>query len=163
VKLIFTRQSDLIISPFFEVSFGNDRYDSRTMGAGEIAILYLWWAINRAPRNALILIEEPETYLSPSSQESLSHFLIAEAVQKKLTVVMTSHSAKIIGSFPDENLRFLFRDRNSIRVADGHSLTTLRENIGIRPNLLSSMSFGGPDTTSVRSKFAVAMLKSRLT
>jgi predicted ATPase len=70
------------VAPFFEVALGNDRYDSRTMGAGELAILFLWWSIDRASEDTLILIEEPETYLSPGSQQSFCAYLIASAVEK---------------------------------------------------------------------------------
>jgi hypothetical protein len=30
------------VVPYFEIAFGDDRYDSRTMGTGELAIFYLW-------------------------------------------------------------------------------------------------------------------------
>jgi len=49
--------------PFFEVTLGPARYDSRTMGAGEFAAFFLWWNLARAARNSILLIEEPETFL----------------------------------------------------------------------------------------------------
>lgn len=122
-------------APFFEVSLGNDRYDTRTMGAGELAILYLWWTINRAPKNALLLIEEPETYLSPASQVAISHFILQESVKKYLNVVITSHSAKIIESFSEGNLVFLFRDGSGVKVVEGSAPPTVWESIGISPNI----------------------------
>ncbi len=128
---IYETDADNDAVPFFEVALGNDRYDSRTMGAGELSLLYLWWAIDRAPERALLLIEEPETYLSPASQEALTHFIIMSTVQKWLNVVITSHSAKIIGCFRDENLVFLFRDGVGIKIAENPVPPVLRSNIGL--------------------------------
>ncbi|MCK1339727.1 AAA family ATPase [Bradyrhizobium sp. 38] len=36
------------VVPFFEVAFGPDRYDSRSMGSGEFSAFFLWWRLQRA-------------------------------------------------------------------------------------------------------------------
>jgi hypothetical protein len=123
------------VTPFFEVAMGNDRYDSRTMGAGELAAFFLWWSIARASENALILIEEPECYLSPASQEAFCNFLIATTVEKHLTVVATSHSPQIISGLSDENLVFVFRNAQGIKIVDGAPPPALLEMIGIAPQV----------------------------
>lgn len=123
------------VTPFFEVAMGNDRYDSRTMGAGELAAFFLWWSITRASENALILIEEPECYLSPASQEALCNFLLATTVEKHLTVVATSHSPQIISGLSDENLVFVFRNAQGIKIVDGAPPPALLELIGIAPQV----------------------------
>src|ERR1019366_10504144 len=101
----------------------------RTMGTGELAIFFFWWSIERASRDAVLLIEEPETYLSPGSQEALCNFLIQAAVEKHLTLVVTSHSPKIISSLSDENLVFVFRRAQGIKVVDGPPPPALLETI----------------------------------
>jgi len=121
--------------PFFEVAFGDDRYDSRTMGAGELAIFFLWWSIERASENAMVLVEEPEVYLSPASQAALCNFLVESAVEKHLIFVVTSHSAEIISSLSDENLVFIFRRQQGIKVVDGPPPPALLETIGIAPSV----------------------------
>jgi predicted ATPase len=123
------------VTPFFEVAMGNDRYDSRTMGAGELAAFFLWWSIARASENALILIEEPECYLSPASQAAFCNFLIAAIVEKHLTVVATSHSPQIISGVSDENLVFVFRNTQGIKIVDGAPPPALLEMIGIAPQV----------------------------
>lgn len=123
------------VTPFFEVAMGNDRYDSRTMGAGELAAFFLWWSIERATENAFVLVEEPECYLSPASQQALCNFLIAATVEKHLTVVATSHSPQIISGVSDENLVFVFRNAQGIKVVDGAPPPALLEMIGITPQV----------------------------
>ena len=117
--------------PFFEVSYGNDRYDSRTMGAGEVALFFLWWSIDRASNNTILLIEEPETHLSPASQEALSHYLLKVAVEKRLNVILTSHSHKIINSFSENQLVFLFRVGSVVKTRIGLPPPALLRTIGI--------------------------------
>ncbi|WP_315832943.1 ATP-dependent nuclease [Bradyrhizobium prioriisuperbiae] len=121
--------------PFFEVSYGNERYDSRTMGAGEVALFFLWWSIDRASDNAVLLIEEPETHLSPASQEALSHYLLKVAVEKRLSVVLTSHSHKIINSFSEGQLVFLFRYGALVKTRSGLPPPALMKTIGIDPHV----------------------------
>jgi energy-coupling factor transporter ATP-binding protein EcfA2 len=121
--------------PFFEVSYGNDRYDSRTMGAGEVALFFLWWSIDSAANNAILLIEEPETHLSPASQEALGHFLLKATVEKRLNVVLTSHSNKIIDSFSENHLVFLFRDSSLVKTRVGLPPPALLRTIGIDPHV----------------------------
>jgi hypothetical protein len=121
------------VVPFFEVAFGDDRYDSRTMGAGELAICYLWWSIERLTPSSMVLIEEPECYLSPGSQEALCNFLIQSTVEKRLTLIGTTHSSKIVSSLDDDNLIFVYRRAQGVRVVSGPPPPALLETIGIAP------------------------------
>ncbi|WP_159450488.1 ATP-dependent nuclease [Bradyrhizobium mercantei] len=132
---IYEIESDDGIIPFFEVAYGNDRYDSRTMGAGELAILFLWWTIDRAAENALLLIEEPETNLSAATQEAFSHYLLGATVDKRLSVIMTSHSPKIINSFDEEHHVFLFRQGANVRIVESTPPPVLLSMLGIEPHI----------------------------
>lgn len=132
---VYEIESDSGIIPFFEVSYGNNRYDSRTMGAGELAILYLWWTIDRVSENTLLLIEEPETNLSAASQETFSYFLLGATVEKHLSVVVTSHSPKVINSYGEEHHVFLFREGANVRVIESTPPPVLLSMLGIEPHV----------------------------
>ncbi|MDA9549431.1 hypothetical protein ACM43_34265 [Bradyrhizobium sp. CCBAU 45321] len=132
---VYEIESDSGIIPFFEVAYGNNRYDSRTMGAGELAILYLWWTIDRAPENSILLIEEPETNLSAASQETFSYFLLGAAVDKHLSVIVTSHSPKVINSFSEEHHVFLFREGANVRIIESTPPPVLLALLGIEPHV----------------------------
>lgn len=118
------------VAPFFEVSFENDKYDSRTMGSGELAAFHLWWTIDRAEKNSIVLIEEPESFLSPATQETMGNYLVASAVEKGLCVVITSHSAPIIAPLPKTCIKFLYRGPKGLRLSDEPSPLSLSK-IGI--------------------------------
>lgn len=120
--------------PFFEVTHGDDQYDSRTMGAGELAALYVWWKIKTAEINSFVLIEEPEAFLSSATQEALGNFLVWQAYTKGLCMIVTSHSAPIVGPLPYECRRYIFRSGGNLKIADKPSVELLRK-IGIRPTM----------------------------
>ncbi|WP_279351344.1 ATP-dependent nuclease [Erythrobacter litoralis] len=123
--------ADGLYAPFFEVTYQDDHYDSRTMGTGEAAAMYLWWEVNQAKPNSLLLIEEPESFLSPKSQKAFVNFLTVLAVQKHYVVVVTSHSPKIIETVSDEHRSFIHRDRGNAVVDTGGASPELLGTIGI--------------------------------
>lgn len=123
------------IVPFFEVAYGEDRYDSRTMGAGEIAALYIWWAINRAERDTIILIEEPEAFLSFGSQLTLANFIISQVVEKKLVCVISSHSAAFISPMPKDCLAFFARTPSGVQAMTDQPPPVVLKAMGIEPQL----------------------------
>lgn len=120
------------IFPFFEIAYADQRYDSRTMGTGELAALFLWWTLRRAEPKSILLIEEPETFLSPASQEALSAHLVSVACEKKLCVVATSHSAPLISPMADDSLRFIVRDGGDIALQTDAPEIVFK-NLGIEP------------------------------
>lgn len=123
------------IVPYFEVAYGDDRYDSRTMGSGEISAFYLWWMLNRAEAGSVLLVEEPEAFLSYACQESMARHLISVIVKKSICAVVTSHSAPLITAMPKESLRFLTRGQNGMQVISDQPPPILLKSIGIDPPL----------------------------
>jgi predicted ATPase len=121
------------VAPFFEVAYRDDRYDSRTMGAGELSSLFLWWAIDRAPNNSLLLVEEPETYLSPAAQEALIEFLVVSVSKKFLNVIMTSHSPNVFRRLPLESMVCLYRQGGGTKIANRPIHPEWWRTVGIEP------------------------------
>jgi len=67
--------------------------------------------IKGAPKNSLILLDEPETSLHPGAQQGLIQFLLKETLEKKLHVVISTHSANIITSPPKEAIKVLHTNK----------------------------------------------------
>lgn len=124
------------VFPFFEVTYGNDTYDSRTMGAGEMSALYIWWAVRRAEADSILLIEEPEAFLSFGCQQSLSNFIVGAVVESRLVVIITSHSAAFISPLPKESLIFLSRGHLGITVSPD-APPVLLKSMGIEPPVVA--------------------------
>lgn len=102
------------------------------MGSGELAVFFLWWTLRRAINRSILLIEEPETFLSPASQDAIGAHLVATGCDKKLCIVVTTHSAPMIVPMTDESLRFVVRDHRGVGT-ELNAPTILLRNLGIDP------------------------------
>lgn len=117
--------------PFFSVSYADGVYDSRTMGTGELAALFLWWALKRAEKNSILLVEEPESFLSPISQAAFCAVLTAHILTSKSIAVISSHSTAVIDAVSRESLQFLARDGTGV-VVHGSPRAIELSNLGIK-------------------------------
>lgn len=128
---IFELERDDQALPFFEVSYGDDTYDTRTMGSGELAAFFLWWSLDRAEALSIIMIEEPETFLSPAVQRTFADYLAVRVAKSSLFCIVTTHSESLITPSPLQNVAFVTRGQGTIDVnADPHP--AVLETIGIR-------------------------------
>jgi predicted ATPase len=93
--------------PFFRVSAGALAYDSRSMGQGELALFTIFWSLLRSGDHSLLLIEEPETHLAPRSQDALVDLFSQFAIQKQLSIILTTHSPTIVRKLPPQNVHLI--------------------------------------------------------
>ena len=114
-----------LVAPFFEVTYGSVKYDATQMGAGEYAALFLWWTLSNAQKGSIILIEEPETFLSVLNQESLLNFLVKIIEKNKHCAIMTSHSGNLLQAMPAGSVRYLSRSGGNCSVVDSPDPTYL--------------------------------------
>lgn len=77
-------------------SFGTIEYPSHYMGAGENKIFYLINEIIKAPKGALIIIEELDVYLHEWAIRSFLTFMLAQAEEKSLQIIFTSHWVSLL-------------------------------------------------------------------
>jgi predicted ATPase len=130
VKVFEVEISAELTAPFFEVTYGGRSYDATQMGSGEYAALFTWWTLENAPKGAIVLIEEPETFLSSLTQISLLSHLITVIDTKKLAVIVTSHSGHLLHNMPSDSVKYLIRVGDNCKFIDNPHPTTL-ETIGI--------------------------------
>lgn len=117
--------------PYFEVAYGSTVYNSATMGDGELAALFIWWHFWRAKENALIILEEPESFLSAMCQKNLGEYVLSQIVKKKLLVVISTHSPNLIEVAPAEAIRFFARTDSGVNWVEGEPPPVLLRSIGI--------------------------------
>lgn len=103
------------IIPFFEVKVGELIYDSRAMGSGEYAALYIHWILRRASDNSLLFFEEPETFLSFKVQHNISVLFAKYAVEKKSSFLISTHSYPIIRNYADRFVKSLLFSGDKIK------------------------------------------------
>lgn len=97
----------------FAIMYETDRltYSEAYAGSGEIAVIKLVNEILAVDEYSLILLDEPETSLHPAAQKRLIEFLLNQIKNKKLQVVVSTHSPDIIYNMPKETIKILYENQ----------------------------------------------------
>lgn len=98
------------ILPYFRVTCGGVTYGSEGMGSGELALLLCLWTLNNAPKNSIVILEEPETHVSSRSQDALMDLVAWACDVRGLWIVITTHSPVVLRKLPDACIRLLVND-----------------------------------------------------
>jgi predicted ATPase len=124
------------VVPYFRVQSNGVEYGTEAMGLGEISVHYLLWNLHMIEKNSVVLMEEPETYLAPRSQEALLDVIAKMAVDKKLWVVLTTHSPNIIKNIPYKHIRILSRINEEVEVSIPSTSLDSMYSLGLNPRKL---------------------------
>jgi len=83
----------------YAIPLGNNKYyTERSFSFGEIVLVNMLFDIQNVPNGSLILIDELELAIHPSSQIRLIQCLKSLARERGLTILISTHSASIIKS-----------------------------------------------------------------
>lgn len=89
-------------------SYSHNHYSEAFAGRGEYAVAKLIYEISKADDGSLLILDEPEVSLHPSAQEKLKLFLLKACLRKKLQIVLSTHSPKIIEFLPDKAIKLFY-------------------------------------------------------
>lgn len=117
--------------PFILINDGSRNYNIRTASLGEISILLIFWTLHRALEGTIVLLEEPETYLSPVAQSALMDYLAFLAISKKLTIVLTTHSPPMFSRLKSKQVRFVFHSETAGKIASEQQFSSMRKSVGL--------------------------------
>ena len=98
--------TELGIIPFFIVDEVDGSYDSKRMGTGEYALLYLYWNIQQN-KTSIILIEEPESFIAIDSQRKLMDFIAKSISKKNNSFIISTHSPFILTNVKNKYIKIL--------------------------------------------------------
>lgn len=79
-------------------------YSESFAGSGELSIVNLVLRVEKLNEFDLLLIDEPETSLHPGAQKELLRYLLQKTKEKKLQIVMATHSPTIVELLPEQAL-----------------------------------------------------------
>ncbi|MFN0291586.1 AAA family ATPase [Pedobacter helvus] len=85
-------------------------YSEAFAGRGEFAVAKLIYEIADAEEGSLIILDEPEVSLHPSAQEKLKLYLLEVCLKKKLQIIVSTHSSKLIEFLPDEAIKLFYEE-----------------------------------------------------
>lgn len=130
---IYELELDGGITPYFIVETLGAKYGTETMGMGEASAHYLVWLL-RAIRDSVVLIEEPETYLSPRSQVNLVDFLAYLSAECGLWIILSTHSPSVLSKIPLDHIRILCRLRDDVALVKPQRKLQYLQALGLVPN-----------------------------
>ena len=107
---------DEMLRPYFRVTASGSEYGSESMGVGEMALHLIYWHLKRVPEETVLLLEEPETHISPRSQGAIMNVLAKFSAEKKLWTICTTHSPAIVARIPKQHIKLLSRMGTSVQV-----------------------------------------------
>lgn len=90
-------------------------------GAGEDATLDLMRTLQEVPNYSLIIIDEVEASLHPRAQRKLIQFLLTLSREKRIQVILSTHSPYILEELPEESRILLLQNHDGFNVVYGVS------------------------------------------
>ena len=95
---------------------GGAAYSSFNMGAGEDLLFDLIGSIDNAPPGSLIVVEEIEVGIHAAALKRLAEVLQEMALEKKLQIIVSSHSEQFVDALPRQARILLRREGNAHHV-----------------------------------------------
>jgi len=92
------------------------QYSDAFAGSGETSAIRLIYALETAPLKSLILLDEPETSLHIEAQYRLREFIIQKIKEKKLQVVISTHSPFFASGLPECAIKILHVDAETKKI-----------------------------------------------
>lgn len=105
--------------PYFSVQLGDIKYESSSMGMGELSLFYFWWLVSymeRVDGHKILLVEEPESFLPPASQTRLANLIAMTCATQGFSLVLSTHSEHILSRMPSTAMHLLLRSENGVSI-----------------------------------------------
>lgn len=124
------------VFPFFQIETGKISYDVRAMGFGELCSFYLIWRLWRIAKGSVVLLDEPDSHLSPRARKALIDLFALVAHERQLAIVFSSHFTEPVAVLREEELVLIQQDEtnanSSITLANTKRLAVRQ--LGISPS-----------------------------
>ncbi|WP_169739751.1 ATP-dependent nuclease [Amycolatopsis taiwanensis] len=102
---------------YYELTYRGATYGPREMSLGELAASIVLRALRTARHGSVLLLDEPENFLSPQARRRLLDVIVSHAVERKLSVVIASHSIEMAHRLSTTSLRTIERASQGTGVA----------------------------------------------
>ena len=119
--------------PYFKVAEPGFEYGSEKMGKGEYFILFLFWNLRKMSKYNTVVLDEPETGISISSQKNLMNYLCNCVNEKKNNLIITTHSPFILERLPLNNIRILVRNGSNASIIQPKYMLDVNRHLNLEP------------------------------
>jgi predicted ATPase len=126
--------ADRDVCPYFWVKAHGQEYGTEAMGLGEASLHYIHWALTRLQPGSVILLEEPETYVSARSQGALMDRLAEVCLRNNCSAIITTHSPHVFAKVPPAHTLILVREPDGVKVVIRDSARTRMMALAVPPD-----------------------------
>ncbi len=117
--------------PYFRVRKNGVTYGSEHMGLGEYSLFFLYWFFDRLVGESIILIEEPESFITPESQVRISNYFAMQSLSKGVSILLTTHSEHILKNIPNECIHVVDNTPGCASVVKGNEAALYLDSLGL--------------------------------
>ncbi|UOF91704.1 AAA family ATPase [Fodinisporobacter ferrooxydans] len=125
---------DNVTVPYFQILCNGLEYDSLKMGTGEHFLFYVYWLFKRITKSGIILIEEPEVFISVNSQINLMNFIADKMNEHRFSVILVTHSPFILQNISQDRMVILQNYLNSVDVVNPEYKEDILQDLGLDIN-----------------------------
>lgn len=123
--------------PYFEVKIKGNSYTSLSMGFGEMCAFYIVWRCSRAEKGSVLLLDEPDSHLSPRCKVATINFFAMISAERLLFIFFSSHAAETVLTLQkDEVLLIADNGAPSIYFSPEKHISMRRLGLLTKPNIL---------------------------
>lgn len=119
------------VIPYFQVECNGLKYDSLAMGTGEHFLFYVYWIFKRITTYGVLLIEEPEVFISVNSQINLMNFIAERMDKHRFSLILITHSPFILKNVSTDRMLIMHNYLDTIDVQKPKSKEEILESLGL--------------------------------
>lgn len=82
-----------------------NQYSEANSGSGEFIVSNVIYKMSSLPKNSILLLDEPELSLHPGAQKRLLEFLLDLIIEKKIQVILSTHSSSFVEFLPNNCIK----------------------------------------------------------
>lgn len=121
------------VIPYFRVKCNAEEYGAEDMGLGELSLLFFYWTLSRLTPEAVLLLEEPETFVAPKSQRHMIDLVAVSAAEKGIFAIIASHSGIIAERVPGSHVHYVSRTGRSVSFILNPARSILADRLALVP------------------------------
>jgi len=123
---------DDLYHPYVVVKINGKTLNTTQLSLGEFWVHQVFWEQDRLSPGCLLLLDEPESFLSALGQRPFIDEVARRCLARKLQLVVASHSPTVLSRFRLQDIRMCVKDaEGKILVVRPENLAQVRRSVGI--------------------------------
>jgi AAA domain, putative AbiEii toxin, Type IV TA system len=120
-------------APYIVATNGDRFIDTAMMSQGELWVHYIlnWLLRVTVQPGHLVLLDEPEAFLSIRALRPFIDEIARIALSKNLQIIIGTHNPEVLARFPPDHVHMCIRSTEGIRVIKPSSFLQIRDSVGL--------------------------------